>query len=62
MQSIANTYRHWFKEICNSFITYGKYNKKATNAFIEGKKIVSAFLRVSCIINLQSGENRSFKV
>ena len=37
MKSIAVTYRHWFNEICNSFITYGKYNKKASNAFIEGK-------------------------
>ena len=37
MMAIAKTYKHWFNEICNSFITYGKYNKKASNAFIEGK-------------------------
>lgn len=37
MISIAKTFRHWFTEICNSFITYGPYNKKVSNAFIEGK-------------------------
>ena len=37
MISIAKTYRHWFTEICNSFLTYGPYNKKVSNAFIEGK-------------------------
>lgn len=37
MISIAKTYRHWFTEICNSFLTYGQYNKKVSNAFIEGK-------------------------
>ena len=52
MVSIAKTYRHWFKEICNSFLTYGPYNKKVSNAFIEGKnrlcKEVKAF---SCGFN-----------
>lgn len=37
MIAIAKTYRNWFAEICNSFITYGNYNKKTSNAFIEGK-------------------------
>ena len=52
MISIAKTYRHWFKEICNSFLTYGPYNKKTSNAFIEGKnrlcKEIKAF---SCGFN-----------
>ena len=52
MLSIAKTYRHWFKEICNSFLTYGPYNKKTSNAFIEGKnrlcKEIKAF---SCGFN-----------
>ena len=38
MISIAKTYRLWFTEICDSFLTYGLYNKKTSNAFIEGKK------------------------
>lgn len=52
MIAIAKTYRHWFKEICNSFLTYGPYNKKTSNAFIEGKnrlcKEIKAF---SCGFN-----------
>ena len=52
MMSIAKTYRHWFVEICNSFVTYGPYNKKTSNAFIEGKnrlcKEIKAF---SCGFN-----------
>lgn len=52
MKEIAKTYRHWFEEICNSFLRYGPYNKKASNAFIEGKnrlcKEVKAF---SCGFN-----------
>ena len=52
MKSIAKTYRHWFKEICNSFLIYGPYNKKTSNAFIEGKnrlcKEIKAF---SCGFN-----------
>ena len=52
MISIAKTYRHWFTEICNSFLTYGPYNKKTSNAFIEGKnrlcKEIKAF---SCGFN-----------
>lgn len=52
MLSIAKTYRHRFKEICNSFLTYGPYNKKTSNAFIEGKnrlcKKIKAF---SCGFN-----------
>ena len=50
--SIAKTYRNWFEEICNSFLTYGPYNKKTSNAFIEGKnrlcKEIKAF---SCGFN-----------
>ena len=30
MVTIGKTYRHWFKEICNSFLTYKTYNKKKT--------------------------------
>jgi hypothetical protein len=37
MISIAKTYRHWYTEICNSFIDYGQYNKRTSNAFIEAK-------------------------
>ena len=37
MVTIGKTYRHWFKEICNSFLTYRAYNKKVSNAFIEGE-------------------------
>ena len=41
-----------FEEICNSFLTYGPYNKKTSNAFIEGKnrlcKEIKAF---SCGFN-----------
>lgn len=37
MKSIAKTYSNWFEEICNSFLTYSKKNKKVSNAFIEGK-------------------------
>lgn len=37
MINIAKTYRHWYEEICNAFYTYGIYNKKVSNAFIEGK-------------------------
>lgn len=52
MITIAKTYRHWFTEICNSFLTYGPYNKKTSNAFIEGKnrlcKEIKAF---SCGFN-----------
>ena len=52
LKSIAKTYRHWFSEICNSFQTYGPYNKKTSNAFIEGKnrlcKEIKAF---SCGFN-----------
>ena len=52
MIAIAKTYRHWFSEICNSFLTYGPYNKKTSNAFIEGKnrlcKEIKAF---SCGFN-----------
>lgn len=52
MISIAKTYKHWFIEICNSFLTYGPYNKKTSNAFIEGKnrlcKEIKAF---SCGFN-----------
>jgi hypothetical protein len=50
--TIAKTYRHWFTEICNSFLTYEPYNKKTSNAFIEGKnrlcKEIKAF---SCGFN-----------
>ena len=52
MMSTVKTYRHWFSEICNSFLTYGPYNKKTSNAFIEGKnrlcKEIKAF---SCGFN-----------
>lgn len=52
MLTIAKTYRHWFNEICNSFLTCGPYNKKVSNAFIEGKnrlcKEIKAF---SCGFN-----------
>lgn len=52
MIAIAKTYRHWHIEICNFFITYGPYNKKTSNAFIEGKnrlcKEIKAF---SCGFN-----------
>lgn len=52
MVTIGKTYRHWFKEICNSFLTYRTYNKKVSNAFIEGKnrlcKEIKAF---SCGFN-----------
>jgi transposase len=52
MISIAKTYRHWYTEICNSFMTCGPYNKRTSNAFIEGKnrlcKEIKAF---SCGFN-----------
>ena len=49
MISIAKTYRHWFTEICNSFLTYGPYNKKVSNAFIEGKnKLCKEIKAFSC--------------
>ena len=52
MKSIAKTYRHWFKEICNSFLIYGPYNKKTSNAFIEGKnRLCKEIKSFSCGFN-----------
>ena len=52
MIKIAKTYTHWFEEICNSFITYGKYNKKTSNAFIEGKNRLCKELKaIACGYN-----------
>lgn len=52
MIDIAKTYRNWFDEICNSFITYGPYNKKTSNAFIEGKnRLVKEIKAFSCGFN-----------
>lgn len=52
MIEIAKTYENWYPEICNSFLTYGQYNKRTSNAFIEGKnrlcKEIKAF---SCGFN-----------
>lgn len=49
---IAKTYRHWFNEICNSFLTFGTCNKKTSNAFIEGKnRLVKEIKAFSCGFN-----------
>ena len=52
MVTIGKTYRHWFKEICNSFLTYRTYNKKVSNAFIEGKnRLCKEIKTFSCGLN-----------
>lgn len=52
MNEIAKTYRNWFEEICNSFIRIGPYNKKTSNAFIEGKnRLVKEIKAFSCGFN-----------
>lgn len=44
-----------FEEICNSFLTYGLYNKKTSNAFIEEK--TDYIKRLKHLVVIQSLRN-----